>query len=929
MIDSDNRNALDNYGVWVKKSPKDFSKDENDSIFNSNSSDDSQDSFEIAADLPDFSGLDNISSEDNAKDDAFDSGETSLTSEELLNITGSIAESSKNYEDITNFSATEEATDSISELSDSQISETASLADSDSEKIDLAFEDAEKAELLNENENPDFTEDFSQISPVEKFENIENDIAKDLEQDLTYEELPDTTGSEMTFDELPETGTSEELLSSCEIPDTFEEETALFADEEPAISEKTEQVSSTPKENDILAQSNAILLQIQKELSSLQKEISSLKDDFSKFKSGKSSSEQQEETSGFFSDVDEDEKISLSGEELNNILISADSTTDEDKKSEESTDDISNAPVMEEPAIETPASEDSSMSISSDSFDSFNSFENEKTEEPVFEDAVLEESDNAEDLPDELSVPKVSDILPETDSFAENFDTENETFQPVEEISFDEPAVDENSVEDIADSIDDILVDASDQEDLLPAQDSALDSAISEPVDELANSVTSDDADDVLTADKELENISVAEPSISDELFTAENALDAEPVVDEPIIDEPVIDEPIIEEPVVFSDSADEPVLEEAIDAQADTLEKTEETEEMSGLFEVEEDSGISLPETDSFAENFETENETFQPVEEISFDEPAVDENSVEDIADSIDDILVDASDQEDLLPAQDSALDSAISEPVDELANSVTSDDADDVLTADKELENISVAEPSISDELFTAENALDAEPVVDEPIIDEPVIDEPIIEEPVVFSDSADEPVLEEAIDAQADTLEKTENAPSNQELTLEDESAPSGDSPFNDEIPEEPDSIFEDISSAVTADNEEEPIRTEIPSQTLDELYPQDPPIKDTLTLDNLNYLEKDENLNDFMNSEEDESAVILPESEITIPAENEKSAESLPKDLTNDIKAVLSYMDQLLENLPDEKISEFAQSEQFILYKKLFTELGLA
>ena len=79
----------------------------------------------------------------------------------------------------------------------------------------------------------------------------------------------------------------------------------------------------------------------------------------------------------------------------------------------------------------------------------------------------------------------------------------------------------------------------------------------------------------------------------------------------------------------------------------------------------------------------------------------------------------------------------------------------------------------------------------------------------------------------------------------------------------------------------------------------------------------------------MNSEEDESAVILPESEITIPAENEKSAESLPKDLTNDIKAVLSYMDQLLENLPDEKISEFAQSEQFILYKKLFTELGLA
>jgi hypothetical protein len=45
-------------------------------------------------------------------------------------------------------------------------------------------------------------------------------------------------------------------------------------------------------------------------------------------------------------------------------------------------------------------------------------------------------------------------------------------------------------------------------------------------------------------------------------------------------------------------------------------------------------------------------------------------------------------------------------------------------------------------------------------------------------------------------------------------------------------------------------------------------------------------------------------------------------------LTKEIKAVLSYMDQLLENLPEDKIAEFAQSEQFETYKKLFTELGL-
>jgi hypothetical protein len=45
-------------------------------------------------------------------------------------------------------------------------------------------------------------------------------------------------------------------------------------------------------------------------------------------------------------------------------------------------------------------------------------------------------------------------------------------------------------------------------------------------------------------------------------------------------------------------------------------------------------------------------------------------------------------------------------------------------------------------------------------------------------------------------------------------------------------------------------------------------------------------------------------------------------------LKKDIKDVLSYMDQLLESLPEEKIEEFAKSDHFDTYKKLFKELGL-
>lgn len=50
--------------------------------------------------------------------------------------------------------------------------------------------------------------------------------------------------------------------------------------------------------------------------------------------------------------------------------------------------------------------------------------------------------------------------------------------------------------------------------------------------------------------------------------------------------------------------------------------------------------------------------------------------------------------------------------------------------------------------------------------------------------------------------------------------------------------------------------------------------------------------------------------------------------SLPDNLKSELKSVLSYMDQLLESLPEEKIQEFAQSEHFTVYRRLFEELGL-
>lgn len=58
------------------------------------------------------------------------------------------------------------------------------------------------------------------------------------------------------------------------------------------------------------------------------------------------------------------------------------------------------------------------------------------------------------------------------------------------------------------------------------------------------------------------------------------------------------------------------------------------------------------------------------------------------------------------------------------------------------------------------------------------------------------------------------------------------------------------------------------------------------------------------------------------------AQSAASISDLPDDLKQEIRSVLSYMDQLLEALPDDKIEEFAHSEHFEVYKRLFEELGL-
>lgn len=74
-------------------------------------------------------------------------------------------------------------------------------------------------------------------------------------------------------------------------------------------------------------------------------------------------------------------------------------------------------------------------------------------------------------------------------------------------------------------------------------------------------------------------------------------------------------------------------------------------------------------------------------------------------------------------------------------------------------------------------------------------------------------------------------------------------------------------------------------------------------------------------------EKAEPAPVAP-SDIAIKESPQPIKASDNDKLKGEIKGVLSYLDKLLESLPEDKIEEFARSEYFDTYKKLFEELGL-
>lgn len=81
--------------------------------------------------------------------------------------------------------------------------------------------------------------------------------------------------------------------------------------------------------------------------------------------------------------------------------------------------------------------------------------------------------------------------------------------------------------------------------------------------------------------------------------------------------------------------------------------------------------------------------------------------------------------------------------------------------------------------------------------------------------------------------------------------------------------------------------------------------------------------------DVVTFEESARADTAPDTaEIEDIISNEPGISDFPTSLREEIRDVLTYMDDLLESLPEEKVEEFVRSEHYEVYKKIFKELGI-
>jgi len=596
-------------------------------------------------------------------------------------------------------------------------------------------------------------------------------------------------------------------------------------------------------------------------------------------------------------------------------------------------------------------------------------------EEPaVSEDelAIPEEPAVVEDdftLPEEeTSINEDEIVLPEE---------ENSAGEEESEVTEEEPVLDE---EDNAFKIDDFA--SGEEESALKDKDTASGNesvdiddfmmgegftdggfGVTGPYDEEGNQIhpipTDDDEEDAVVAAEDSDEPQLADASVQAEEY-------------EVTADDTAVAEENAESAVEEYEESEETPAEESVAEPDETV-----PEETYSVFEKKEDDVT------------EDKLNTMEPVEDINGTailkqisaELANLRNEISSLKTEFEDLKKNPPKAEVAEPEQSVGTETAVpeenAEQVAEVSDTVSSDggffsesDEDDTIAlSGDELNNI------LTSAQFTAENIEPQNPNLDEPVdfggkeLEEPVFDETEPEQEKTEENIPDEISVPKAddilvessatdmMDAPVRTDETVSAEP--QDFSAEPEEVESIEEtePVEEaESAEEPEVISEDIPEAqeTAYSSAEETVEEEtVEEETVEEETEQQPqetgleslskPI-DVFKEDD-EVLEKgigeepvDEVFSNWQSKDETPDTEEVPETEdvadkeeIPAPVAEEKNDDSsdIPSDMKQEIKSVLSYMDQLLENLPEEKIAEFARSEQFETYKKLFAELGLS
>ena len=954
MSDStDNTNELDSYGVWVKRPPKDALQDDFSSPQEETESFDSS-----SIDLPEITDFDETSFENSS--DALSESEANTISEDIFNTeempqTKDLSQEENNEEKPLQEESLEQSSEDISQ-EDGEIDLDSFMSDSSEVSADdflsssgdgeVSLDDFMDSGSDGEIDLDAFMDDgfsSSSGSSSKKEDDVQNDDALDINvnfTDNTQDEIPVreiTEEDELPSEEYSE-AEAEESITTQEVSTDFgesedvdlsdfgidsdAEETPVtdnvkqgkkseVVDYDLAISEDDTNDSVAPVVNEVKSTSheteetqeqaqtvpadstvvnNDLLKQIVNDLSGLKNELNSLKNDFAELKShnsldpsapksaGGEYSDSNKENTGFFQSDDSDETIALSGDELSNIVNSSDIYED-DKDSQEET-------VTEEPVVEDSVEPvDEELSINETALD-FQEEQN-KTQETSLpsdeENAILESEDfvNEETIENqETTLPSDEEnaILESEDSLKNEMDFNDENpFGSVNESIEIPEEVDSQS--DLSIDIDDTSLEEPDlnQIDEEESEDISIPKVQDfSPDDMFVESSSNEDFIQSVSASssEETEDSTLLETT---ETSSEQNEIPSDEVIEIPEIsnaDDTILSEETIEENAeeISEEVNEEPVLENEIEISEETIEN-----ENDDIFETSGDSNND----EMFNENI--------------FDST---ENQEEPLNDS-----------EPVLPEQSDDEFKPLDSVVKEAEKDIFEEDSSDGYISEIMSEEPSIQE-SLSDENvdYLSKN------------------DEDITQEQDSFVSEEDSGTLT------LDELEDVSQGISETEETeyLDDSSS---DKTETEDIFEENLSQVQDDTKEVV-DAQEEKGNPEILEQIQDEI-PTVASITEGLT-------EPEENVFEKTFGEESGSDFTTPESSVNIedaieienPEDNsltqieETNDNELSKDIKNDVKSVLLYMDKLLESLPDEKIREFAASEQFETYKKLFDELGL-